>query len=104
MGAGLSESVALMTDGRFSGATHGFCVGHVAPEAFDGGVIGLVEEGDSITIDIAGRSIDVAVSEADLAARRAKWVRPELKYRTGVFAKYVKLVGSAAEGACTSGV
>jgi len=104
VGAGLSESVALMTDGRFSGATHGFCVGHVAPEAFDGGVIGLVEEGDSITIDIAGRSIDVAVSEADLAARRAKWVRPELKYRTGVFAKYVKLVGSAAEGACTSGV
>jgi len=104
VGAGLSESVALMTDGRFSGATHGFCVGHVAPEAFDGGVIGLVEEGDSITIDIAGRSINVAVSEADLAARRAKWVRPELKYRTGVFAKYVKLVGSAAEGACTSGV
>ena len=103
VGAGLSESVALMTDGRFSGATHGFCVGHVAPEAFDGGVIGLVQEGDSITIDIANRKIDVHVSDEELAARRAQWVRPELKYKEGVFAKYVKLVGSAAEGAVTSG-
>ena len=102
VGAGLSESVALMTDGRFSGATHGFCVGHVAPEAFDGGVIGLVQEGDSITIDIAQRTIDVHVSDEELAARRAKWVRPELKYKEGVFAKYVKLVGSAAQGAVTS--
>ena len=103
VGAGLSESVALMTDGRFSGATHGFCVGHVAPEAFDGGVIGLVQEGDSITIDIAKRTIDVHVGAEELAARRAKWVRPELKYKEGVFWKYVKLVGSAAEGAVTSG-
>ena len=102
VGAGLSESVALMTDGRFSGATHGFCVGHVAPEAFDGGVIGLVEEGDSITIDIANCKIDVHVSDEELAARRAKWVRPALKYKEGVFAKYVKLVGSAAQGAVTS--
>ncbi len=103
VGAGLSESVALMTDGRFSGATHGFCVGHVAPEAFDGGVIGLVREGDSITIDIANRTIDVHVDDEELAARRAEWRRPELKYKVGVFAKYVKLVGSAAEGAVTSG-
>ena len=103
VGAGLSESVALMTDGRFSGATHGFCVGHVAPEAFDGGVIGLVREGDSITIDIANRTIDVHVDDQELAARRAEWRRPELKYKEGVFAKYVKLVGSAAEGAVTSG-
>jgi dihydroxy-acid dehydratase len=103
VGAGLSESVALMTDGRFSGATHGFCVGHIAPEAFDGGTIGLVHEGDSITIDIANRTIDVHVSDEELAARRAKWVHPELKYKTGVFAKYVKLVGSAAQGAVTSG-
>ena len=102
VGAGLSESVALMTDGRFSGATHGFCVGHVAPEAFDGGVIGLVQEGDSITIDIAKRTIDVHVSDEELAARKAKWVQPELKYKEGVFAKYVKLVGSAAQGAVTS--
>ena len=103
VGAGLSESVALMTDGRFSGATHGFCVGHVAPEAFDGGVIGLVQEGDSITIDIAKRTIDVHVSDEELAARKAKWVQPELKYKEGVFYKYVRLVGSAAEGAVTSG-
>ena len=103
VGAGLSESVALMTDGRFSGATHGFCVGHVAPEAFDGGVIGLVREGDSITIDIANRGIDVHVSDEELAARRSQWVQPELKYKEGVFYKYVRLVGSAAEGAVTSG-
>jgi dihydroxy-acid dehydratase len=103
VGAGLSESVALMTDGRFSGATHGFCVGHIAPEAYDGGTIGLVQEGDSITIDIANRTIDVHVSDEELAARKAKWMRPEAKYKTGVFAKYVKLVGSAAEGAITSG-
>lgn len=103
VGAGLSETVALMTDGRFSGATRGFCVGHVAPEAYDGGTIGLVEEGDSITIDIANRTIDVHVSDDVLAARKAKWVRPEPKYKVGVFNKYVKLVGSAAQGAVTSG-
>jgi dihydroxy-acid dehydratase len=103
VGAGLSESVALMTDGRFSGATHGFCVGHIAPEAYDGGVIGLLHEGDSITIDIAGCSINVHLSDEELAARRAKWQRPAPKYAEGVFAKYVKLVGSAAQGAVTSG-
>ena len=103
VGAGLSETVALMTDGRFSGATHGFCVGHVAPEAFDGGPIGLLQEGDTITIDIANCKIDMHVSDEELAARKVKWVRPAVKYPTGVFAKYVKLVGSAAQGAVTSG-
>src|SRR5258708_11813430 len=102
VGAGLSEAVALMTDGRFSGATHGFCVGHVAPEAIDGGVIGLVTDGDSITIDIGEGTIAVDVSDEELARRRGKWVKPELKYNSGVFAKYVKLVGSAAEGAVTA--
>jgi len=102
-GAGLGESVALMTDGRFSGATRGFSIGHIAPEAVDGGPISLVEEGDSILIDIENRVMNLEVDEPTLAARRARWKRPEPKYRTGVFAKYVKSVGSAAEGAVTSG-
>jgi dihydroxy-acid dehydratase len=104
MGAGLGDSVALITDGRFSGATRGFMVGHIAPEAYDGGPIGLVEEGDSITIDIDAKTISINVAADVLAARKANWVKPEPKYRTGVMAKYVALVGSAAEGALTSKV
>ena len=102
VGAGLSDSVALMTDGRFSGATRGFMIGHVAPEAQDGGTIALVKERDMITIDIEKRTITLEVSKTELAARKAKWKAPKLKYKTGVFAKYVRLVSSAAQGAVTS--
>jgi dihydroxy-acid dehydratase len=104
MGAGLGDSVALLTDGRFSGATRGFMVGHVAPEATDGGPIALVEEGDSITIDIEKRDISLDVPAATLAARRAKWVAPPPPFKSGVMAKYIRLVSSAAEGAVTSKV
>ena len=102
VGAGLSDSVALMTDGRFSGATRGFMIGHVAPEAQDGGTIALVKERDMITIDIEKRTITLEVSKSEMAARKAKWKAPKLKYKTGVFAKYVRLVSSAAQGAVTS--
>jgi len=103
-GAGLGDSVALLTDGRFSGATRGFMIGHVAPEAFDGGPIALVEDGDTIIIDIAERRIDLAVDAATLAARKARWTAPAPSFKNGVMAKYIKLVGSAAEGAVTSQV
>ncbi len=102
VGAGLSDSVALLTDGRFSGATRGFCVGHVAPEAAVGGPIAAVEEGDTIFIDIANRTINLEVPEQVLRERLAKWKKPEPRYRSGVFAKYVALVGSASEGALTT--
>ena len=102
VGAGLSESVALLTDGRFSGATRGFCVGHVAPEAAVGGPIAAVQEGDTIHIDIANRTINLEIPESVLRERLAKWKAPEPRYRTGVFAKYVALVGSASEGALTT--
>ncbi len=101
IGAGLSESVALLTDGRFSGATRGFMAGHVAPEAAIGGPIALVHEGDSIFMDIENRKIELEVPAAELEARRAAWKPPAVKYKTGVFAKYVQLVGSAANGAVT---
>src|SRR5579885_1090821 len=102
VGAGLSESVALITDGRFSGATRGFMVGHVAPEAASGGAIGVLREGDMIVIDIESRSIQVEISSDEMDARRREWKAPEPKYASGVFAQYAKLVGSAAEGAVTS--
>jgi dihydroxy-acid dehydratase len=102
VGAGLGEQVALVTDGRFSGATHGLAVGHVAPEAQAGGPIALVADGDRITIDVSKRRIDLEVDPAELARRRAAWRAPEPRYRTGALAKYAKLVGSAAEGAVTS--
>ena len=102
VGVGLSESVALLTDGRFSGATRGFCVGHVAPEAQVGGPIAAVEEGDTIRLDIAKRTIDLEIPPATLEARLKKWKAPEPRYRSGVFAKYVALVGSASEGALTT--
>ena len=98
VGQGLGDSVALITDGRFSGATHGFMVGHIAPEAADGGPIALVRDGDTITLDVEARRLDV---DADLEARRGELVIPEPRYKTGVFAKYVKLVASASEGAIT---
>jgi dihydroxy-acid dehydratase len=102
MGAGLGDTVALMTDGRFSGATRGFMVGHVAPEAQNGGSIAALNEGDTIRIDIEKRTIDVKLSAEEISARLAAWTAPPLRYQTGVFAKYVTLVGSASEGAITS--
>jgi len=101
-GSGLGESVALITDGRFSGATRGMCVGHIAPEAYVGGPIALLEEGDPITIDIEAKTISFDVAAATVASRKAKWTQPAPKYKSGVMAKYVASVGSAAEGALTS--
>jgi dihydroxy-acid dehydratase len=101
IGAGLGDSVGLITDGRFSGGTYGMVVGHVAPEAFVGGTIALVQEGDSITIDAHGRSLQLNVDEAELAARRAAWTQPAPRYTRGVLAKYAKLVSSSSKGAVT---
>jgi dihydroxy-acid dehydratase len=94
--------VALVTDGRFSGATRGFMVGHVAPEAAIGGPIAAIHEGDSITIDIETREINLNIAAAELRERLAKFSRPAPKYTTGVMAKYVALVSSASDGAVTS--
>jgi dihydroxy-acid dehydratase len=101
IGAGLGDSVALITDGRFSGGTYGMVVGHVSPEAAVGGGIALVREGDKITIDARARRLDLDVGPQELAARRAQWKPPEPRYRTGVLAKYVKLVSSSSTGAVT---
>ncbi len=101
VGAGMGESVALITDGRFSGGTYGFVVGHVAPEAAMGGTIALVEEGDSITIDAEARLIQLNVSDQELARRRALWQPPTPHYKRGVLAKYARLVSSASLGAVT---
>jgi dihydroxy-acid dehydratase len=101
MGAGLGQSVALITDGRFSGGSHGFCVGHVAPEAQAGGPIGLVEDGDVITIDANTMELSVDVSDALFAERRAKWSAPALKYTRGTMHRYIKNVSSAAKGCVT---
>ncbi|WP_232663328.1 dihydroxy-acid dehydratase [Pseudonocardia sp. TRM90224] len=98
-GAGLGKEVLLLTDGRFSGATTGLCVGHVAPEAVDGGPIAFVRDGDPIVLDMDARTLDLLVDEAELAARREGWSPPAPTLRTGVLGKYAKLVGSAAQGA-----
>jgi dihydroxy-acid dehydratase len=100
-GAGLGKEVGLITDGRFSGATKGYSVGHIAPEAFVGGPIALVEDGDTIVIDAENRRIDLEVDEATLDARRAKWTPPPPRYTSGALAKYAKLVGGADHGAVT---
>jgi dihydroxy-acid dehydratase len=102
VGEGLGDSVALLTDGRFSGATHGFMAGHVAPEAPRGGPIAAVQDGDTITFDVASRRLDVALDEETIRERVASYQSPEPKYKTGVLAKYARHVGSAAEGALTS--
>lgn len=99
VGAGLGEEVALVTDGRFSGATRGLMVGHVSPEAFRGGPLGVVRDGDIVTIDVDAGSIDVALSREELGARLAAWEPPALGYEVGVFARYRAQVGSASEGA-----
>ncbi len=98
-GAGLGKDVLLVTDGRFSGATTGLCVGHMAPEAADGGPIALVEDGDRITLDMTARTLSLDVDDAEVERRRAAWVRPEPTNRRGVLGKYAKLVSSAADGA-----
>jgi dihydroxy-acid dehydratase len=104
VGAGLSNSVALVTDGRFSGATHGFMIAHVAPEAYNGGPIAAVREGDEITIDVNRGVIDLEVGVREIERRLADWEPPAPRYTTGVFAKYCALVSSASEGAITSRV
>jgi dihydroxy-acid dehydratase len=101
VGKGLGESVALITDGRFSGGTHGFVVGHVSPEAQVGGPIALVQDGDQITIDSVTQQIELHISDEELAARREAWVNPPLKVSKGVLYKFAKLVSSAARGAVT---
>ncbi len=100
-GRGLGAEVALITDGRFSGGSHGFVIGHVSPEAFEGGPIALLEDGDAISVDAVRRTIDVALTDAELAARRAAWQRPEPYAERGLLAKYARLVGSASGGAVT---
>jgi dihydroxy-acid dehydratase len=103
IGKGFGDSVGLITDGRFSGGTWGMVVGHVAPEAFDGGNIALINEGDSVTIDAHQLLIQVNVSEEELAKRRAGWKQPAPRYTKGVLAKYSRLVSSASKGAVTDG-
>jgi dihydroxy-acid dehydratase len=98
-GMGLDDQVALLTDGRFSGATRGAAIGHVSPEAASGGPIALIEEGDFIAIDIEGRTLSLEVSEEDMARRREAWTRPEPKIKTGYLKRYAAYVTSANEGA-----
>jgi dihydroxy-acid dehydratase len=100
-GAGMAETVALLTDGRFSGATRGFSIGHVAPEAQVGGLIAFVHEGDVVEIDVATRRLSVDLPATELAKRRAGWAPPAPRYRRGVMAKYANTVSSAAVGAVT---
>ena len=99
MGAGLGDSVALITDGRFSGGTRGACVGHVSPEAAAGGAIGLLKDGDVIEIDIDNNSITVQLNEQELAERRKHWTRPEPRIKEGVLGKYASMACSADTGA-----
>ena len=101
MGAGLGSDVALITDGRFSGGTHGFVVGHITPEAQEGGNIALIEDGDKITIDSVNNSIDLDISEDELMQRKSRWIEPKLKANFGVLYKYAKTVSSASDGCVT---
>ena len=101
IGAGLGDSVGLITDGRFSGGTYGMVVGHVAPEAYVGGAIALVKEGDSITIDAKERLLQLNITEEEMAQRRTNWQAPQPRYTRGVLGKYAKLVSSSSLGAVT---
>jgi len=101
VGAGLAGSVALITDGRFSGASHGFIVGHMAPEAALGGPIAALREGDMITLDVPNRRIEAELTDQELQTRLQQWQPPAPRYTHGVMAKYARMVASASEGACT---
>jgi dihydroxy-acid dehydratase len=101
MGAGLGADVALLTDGRFSGGSHGFIIGHITPEAQEGGPIALVRDGDRILVDAATCELTVGISDAELESRRTAWTAPAPKAIRGVLAKYVRLVSSASEGCVT---
>ena len=101
MGAGLGKSVALITDGRFSGGTHGFVVGHITPEAQSGGTIALLQTGDTIKISAEDNSINVLLSEEELSERKANWQAPALKHNKGILYKYAKSVASASKGCVT---
>ncbi len=101
IGAGFGNSVALITDGRFSGGTHGFVVGHITPEAHEGGLIAFVEDNDLIEIDAVNNTIQLKVSEEEIAKRREGWQKPELKVKKGLLYKYALTVSSAAEGCVT---
>ena len=101
-GQGMGNKVALITDGRFSGATRGLMAGHVSPEAFLGGPIAAVREGDTVTFDIPARTLTLNVPDAEIAARLAAWRAPEPRFKRGVFAKYANAVSSASEGAITT--
>ena len=101
MGAGLGQDVALITDGRFSGGSHGFIIGHVVPEAQDGGPIALVRDGDVISIDAKKLTLDLEVDEAEMARRREAWTAPPLKATKGTLFKYIRAVKSATEGCVT---
>jgi dihydroxy-acid dehydratase len=102
VGQGLKEKVALITDGRFSGATHGLMVGHVSPEAAVGGPIAAIRDGDTIVIDVPNRRLDVELGEEELSRRLREWRPPPPRYMSGVLSKYAKLVGSSAQGAVCS--
>jgi dihydroxy-acid dehydratase len=101
MGAGLGSDVALLTDGRFSGGSHGFIVGHITPEAQEGGPLALVRDGDVVTIDAEQNRLDVDVSDSELAARRRQWKAPAFQSQRGTLYKYIKTVKSASEGCVT---
>jgi dihydroxy-acid dehydratase len=101
VGEGLGDAVALVTDGRFSGATHGLMVGHVSPEAARGGPLAAVREGDTIVVDVDARELRLELSDDEIAARLRDWTPPPPRYSQGVFAKYAALVSSASEGAVT---
>jgi dihydroxy-acid dehydratase len=101
IGAGLGNSVALITDGRFSGGTHGFVVGHITPEAQEGGLIALIKDGDQITIDASQNKIEAHLSPEEIKKRRASWKAPDLKFKSGVLYKYARSVSSASEGCIT---
>jgi dihydroxy-acid dehydratase len=101
MGAGLGQDVALITDGRFSGGSHGFIIGHVVPEAQEGGPLALIRDGDVITIDADKKELSVAVSAAEMAQRRAAWTMPPYKATRGTLYKYIKTVKNASEGCVT---
>jgi len=101
MGAGLGKDVALITDGRFSGGTHGFVVGHITPEAQEGGTIAIVKDGDIISIDAVNRKLELKISQEEINKRKSEWSAPPPRYKTGWLSKYYKLVSSASEGCVT---